>query len=39
MIRLFDYSVFNYLLLPFLHVGNLIRNTDWCLFSQVKNKP
>jgi hypothetical protein len=22
-----------------LHLGNLICNIDWCLFSQVKNKP
>ncbi len=39
MIHLFDYSVVDYLLLPFLHVGNLICNTIWCLFSPVKNKP
>ncbi len=38
MICLFDNSVINYLSLSFLHVGNLIHNTDWCLFSQVKNK-
>jgi hypothetical protein len=38
MIRLFDihYSV---TVLLFLHLGDLMRNIDWCLFSQVKNKP
>jgi hypothetical protein len=39
MIRLFVYSVFDSLSQPFLLVGNLICNTNWCLFSQVKNKP
>jgi hypothetical protein len=38
-IILLDYSVFDYLLPLFLHVGSLIRNTIWCLFLQVKNKP
>ncbi len=36
---LFDYLIFDYLSQSFSHIGNLIRNANWCLFSQVKNKP
>ncbi len=36
MICLFDNSVFGYLFLLFLHLRDLIRNIDWCLFSQLK---
>ncbi len=31
--------MYSRIVLLFLHSGNLIRNTDWCLLSQVKNKP
>ncbi len=37
----FSSCIFMYsrIVLLFLHLGNLIRNIDWCSFSQVKNKP
>ncbi len=39
VICLLDYPVFDYPLPALLHVGSVIRNANWCLFSLVKNKP